>query len=238
MKSKSKILKRAFILLILSDRGLLEKEFHAGGQYSWGQREEKRKQFVKIAKDRDFLNEFLNSEKDILNAKVGTLNEETFSFTQFQYESIQVLLWSLNIVDFPKYEDKFYLIDFHDYIGKYGTNNFKLNIELQKLIDIKLMNNISMLWHWRAREGIKNKVFKNIDLKVEIPKIFGNEYNECLIKIPFSKKKPVDFLYNNILFNNIPQRKFELLSFRIKWIHHATEWLLNDDSWEDTDTST
>ncbi len=238
MKSSNEILNRTFILLILADRGLLEKEFHEDERYTEKQREEQKDKIVKIVNERGIINDFSNKEKQILSAKIGSLDENTFNSTQLQYEAIQTLLWSLNIIDFPKYDGKFCSIDFHNYIGKYGTKEFNLDVDLREIDDIKIMNEIAMLWHWRAREGTNNNYFNEINLKIEIPKLFGAEYKEHLMKIPLSEKKPVDFLVDKKLFNSITKELYDTIIIQTEWIHHALEWIINDDNWEDTDTST
>lgn len=238
MKTKIQILNRAFVLLILSDRGLLEKEYHEGERYSKIQREEQKNRFIEIVNKRKLMSFFSKKEKKILFSKIGSLDEDLFYLTQFQYESIQALLWSISITDFPKYDDNFCSIDFHHYIGKYGTSNFKLNATLKNINEIEVMREVSMLWHWRVRGGIDNDFFISINLKKEIVKIFGKDFKSYIKKIPLSKKKPVDFLVDKKLFSNLPNKSYNIISIKAQWVHHALEWIINDETWEETDTST
>jgi len=240
VKNVEEILDTAFIIMMISDRGLLERESHEGGIYSFKEREDKRLKFLEILKSRNLYEKLSQKEVGIVSARVGTLSKDNFILSQMQYEAIPVLLWAVGIKAFPKYDGKLCYVDFHLTLGKYRTDQTKiekkhLSLDWQK---INWWRNISFLWHWRAREGGANPTIKKKDIVETIVEIFGEEYEKYFTDIPIQKKWPRDFLVNGKEFNRLNENSIKVLLLQSKWRHHAFEWMSSNVSWEETDTST
>ena len=240
MRNIEEILDTAFIKMMISDRGLLEKESHEGGSYSIKDREERRLLFVDILKSRNLYDKISQNEAEIFNSKVETLSEDTFYLTQMQYEAIPILLWAVGLSDFPKYDGKLCEIDFHPILGKYKTDQTKIG-QQNKYFDYKRISwwrIVVLLWHWRSREGVSNPTIKNKDIIESIIQIFGNDYKKYFVNIPVSKKRPRDFIVNEKKFNELNAEAGKILLIQSKWRHHALEWISSDVTWEEIDTST
>jgi hypothetical protein len=240
MRTIEEILDTAFIIMMLSDRGLLEKEEHEGCSYPIEDREEKRKLFVDILKSRSLYGKLTSKEVEIITSKVEKLSEDSFYLTQMQYEAIPVLLWAVGLSDFPEYNAKLCDVDFHPILGKHRTDQTKIDRQ-DLFLDREKINswkNIALLWHWRSREGISNQAINNKDIVEYVVQIFGDDYENLFSNIPLSKKYPMDFMVNNEAFNKLSPQKGDVLLVQAKWRHHALEWITSDVAWEETDTST
>lgn len=240
MRNIEDILDAAFIIMMLADRGLLERAMHEGRSYSIEEREDKRKLFMAALKSRELDSILSPKESEIINARVETLSDEAFYLTQMQYEAIPVLLWAVGLCVFPKYDAKLTDVDFHSILGKHRTEQTKVdrNILSLDITKIKWWRNVALLWHWRAREGVSNPAINGEDIVESVRRIFGKDYLIFFSNIPLSKKRPRDFMVDKRKFNELNPEKGGVLLIQAKWRHHALEWIVSDVPWDEVNTST
>jgi hypothetical protein len=240
MKTPEEVLDRALIILLLADRGLLEHSQHEGETYTVEQREQKREYFLDILESKGLQSACADSELEILRAPVGDLSPEVFNETQWQFEAIPVLLWTVGLCEFPAYDGRVCAENFYGILGKYRTDKSRLPADIKLLEEdvIDFYREASMLWHWRSTEGTGNSYFEEEDAFFYICELFGAHYANLIEVIPLSKESPRDFLVSRTRFNDLSDTIADIIFMQSQWRHHALEWAVNQDTWEDTDTST
>ncbi len=237
-RTLSDILVRAFSLLLLADRGLLERESHSGGTYSLKEREDKREEFQYIFHSRALEDHMSLNESSQILAPVGQLSDEQYWTSQYQYEAIPVLLWAVNLYTFPSYDPKFSDTDFHPILGRYRTERWMQKLGLRCETEIQTHYGVVFLWHWRSREGITSHSFK-IDSAFElVRRVFGDEFKSSLPHIRTTPDEPSDFEVGQMRYSELDERSANTLNVVSKWRHHALEWVIGEDPWEETETNT
>lgn len=245
MRTSSEIIDRCFSLLLIADRGLLEKASHSGGTYTKAQREGKRQLFLQIVNDREI--PLSQLEHNILESPVGDLDEETFWRTQWQYEAIPVLLWIVAKCKILPYDGKPCEIDFHPLLGKHCTPQTKVHIKrIRPLSELLVMRDVALLWHWRCIEGERStsqSQFKNKDVGELINRTFGDKFfglriGNIIKRIPLSSPPIRDFRVGVLPFWQVPGEILTRILAQALWRHHAFEWVLGDSEWETTETNT
>lgn len=240
MKNTEEIATRAIILLCLSDRCVLERTTIGGRVYTVKQREEQREAIYQWLQDKGYTSSFTLNEKILFELEVGIGNSDEILSKQIQYEAIEPCLWSLGLVDKLSEYDKFVLEDFHPLlqIGRNHSLEKLLNTgSLRKFEDIVLQNEISMLWHWRARES-ENSIFSHKSAKEIIVSTFGEQYLEILDRIQSFKNGQDDFIVNNKVFNDLNSEEKNRIKIIAQWRHHAYEWIIGDKTWDDVELDT
>jgi hypothetical protein len=238
MRTLSDILDRAFTLLLLADRGLLERQSHAGGTYSLAEREDKRAVFQNIIESRSLCNHLTDGEANHINTPVGQLPDDFFWATQHQFEAIPILLWVAGLQPFPSYLPDFNGTDYHNVLGKYRTERWRQKPVLQQESDVRTYYGVVFLWHWRVIEGRGRDVFKTADAFDLIRNIFGDEFDSAFQYIEVASEKPCDFVAGKHRYNELEERSANTLRVVSTWRHHALEWVLGSDSWDATETNT
>lgn len=238
MRSVSDILDRAFSLLIIADRGLLESESHSGDTYSLQEREDKRVEFQTIIESRSLDSYLLPNEMMYIRKHVGELSVDVFWKTQHQHEAIPVLLWAIGLHPFPSYVPEFSSTDFHNILGPYRTERWQQIPVLRPELDVRIYYGVVFLWHWRSREGRNAASFKNEASFKIIRKIFGDEFEPAFQHIRVASTQPSDFIAGKQRYSELDERSANTLNIVAKWRHHALEWVLGSDTWEETKTNT
>jgi Domain of unknown function (DUF4272) len=240
MKSAKEIATRAIILLCLSDRCALERTTIGGRVYTIKQRDEQREVIYQWLQDKGYTSSITLNEKILFEREVGIGNTVEILSKQSQYEVIEPCLWSLGLVDKLSDYDKFVLEDFHPLLQIGGTHS------LEKLLntcsvrmheDIVLQNEISMLWHWRARES-NNSIFKFKSAKEIIISTFGKQYMQVIDRMGTFKTGQDDFIVNNKVFNELSSEEKNRIKIIAQWRHHAYEWIIGDKTWDDVELNT
>lgn len=240
MKSVEEILDRALIILLLTNRAMLENKQQGGITYTIEQREKEKMFLIKILKAKSLESACSETEIQVMHTQIGDLSEETFENLQWQFEAIPMLLWSVGLHRLLVYDGQLCTEDFYEILGKYRTSQSTIPLDLKLLSeeDILLNREIAMLWHWRSKEGIGNIHFENNDAFFYICRLFGDEYTALSETIPLSQNPPRDFLVNGVELNNLPEEIASRVFVQSQWRHHTLEWITNQESWEETDTST
>ena len=239
MKNKKDILTRAIVLLCVSDRSFLEAETLGSKSYTCEQREEQRNRIYSWLKKTGYLQYMTQQEITLFEEAVGGFNSTEIFNCRFQYEAIVVLLWALGLRDMPNYSC-FLEEDFHD-ILKIGTGH-NLDIlmntcQLRPEEEIALQTEVAMLWHWRAIEmGQVPKDGKSWSDCIKL--IFGDEYEAVLRHIPQASQSPHDFLVGETPVSKLNKTEQGMLDIIAYWRHHAFEWIMSDDAWDEVSADT
>jgi hypothetical protein len=240
VKSAKEIASRAVILLCLSDRCALEKPLIGGRLYSKKQREEQRIAINQWLKRKGYTESITKNEQMLFEQEVGTCNKYEIITSQVQYEAIKPCLWTLGLVEKLADYNQFVLDDFHPVL-QIGENH-----SLEKLLGVCCLRNIdevliqhkiSMLWHWRAIE-CNNPIFKLKPAKEIIISIFGQEYENIVDNIQMLKNGQSDFILNNKPFNELNSKEINQVKVIAQWRHHAFEWIVGNEGWDEVNLTT
>ncbi|WP_433958697.1 hypothetical protein [Cytobacillus horneckiae] len=100
-----------------------------------------------------------------------------------------------------------------------------------------LQNEISMLWHWRARE-LNNSIFNFKPAKEVIISIFGKQYFQVIDRMQIFENGQDDFNVNNKAFNDLNLDEKNRIKFIAQWRKHAFEWIMGDKAWDEVELNT
>lgn len=240
MKNAKEIIARSVILLCLSDRCALEKSTIGGKTYSKRQREEQRLAIYQWLQNKGYSVMMTKSERLLFEQEVGSGNKNEILSIQVQYEAIEPCLWTLGLVQKLSSYDQFVLDDFHPVL-QVGMNH-----TLEKVLDasslqtdeaVQLQYEISMLWHWRTVE-YNNPIFKTNSTKYIVKSVFGNQYEKVLNAIQRFDNHQNDFLVNNKSFSSLNNEEMKRIHYIAKWRHHAFEWIVGDEVWDEVELNT
>lgn len=237
MKSSKEIIARAVILLCISDRCALEKSTISGRAYSKKQREEQRIAIYKWLQNKGYVIYMTKSETHLFEQEVGVGNKNEILTIQVQYEAIEPCLWALGLVKELSNYDQFVITDFHPvlHIGLQHTSEKILDMcNLRTKDEIYLQNEISMLWNWRIVEW-NNPIFQTQAVKDIVKTVFGQHYETVLAKIQQLSSNQSDFIVNNKLLKNINKQEKSQIECIAKWRHHAFEWIIGNDLWDEVE---
>lgn len=240
MKSVEEIATRAIILLCLSDRCALERTVIGGRVYTIKQRDEQRKAIYQWLVDKNYILSITLNEKKLFEQEVGLGKKDEILSKQIQYEAIEPCLWSLGLEDKLSEYDSFVVKDFHPLlqIDKAHSLEKLLNAcKLRTFEEIVLQKEISMLWHWRARES-NNSIFNFKSAKEIITSCFGDRYLQVIDKMQTFKNNQDDFVVNNRPFNILNSEEKNRVRTIAQWRHHAFEWIVGDKKWDDVELNT
>ncbi|MGF2614535.1 DUF4272 domain-containing protein [Rossellomorea aquimaris] len=240
MKNVEEIATRAIILLCLSDRCALERTTIGGRVYTLKQRDEQRKAIYKWLQDKGYNSSMTLDEKMLFEQEVGKGNKDEVLSKQIQYEAIEPCLWSLGLVDKLSEYDRLVSDDFHPLLeigGKHSLEKLLSKCRLRAFEDIVLQNEISMLWHWRAREA-NNSIFNIKTAKEIIISTFGDQYVQVIDCMQAFKNHQEDFIVNNKAFNDLSSEEMNLIKFIANWRHYSFEWIVGDKAWDEVELNT
>ncbi|WP_433958692.1 DUF4272 domain-containing protein [Cytobacillus horneckiae] len=240
MKNAEEIASRAIILLCLSDRCALERTTIGGRVYTLKQRDEQREAIYKWLQDKGYNSSITIEEKMLFEQKVGKGNKVEILSMQIQYEAIEPCLWSLGLVDKLSGYDRFVSEDFHPLLEvgvSHSLEKLLKKCSLRVFEDVVLQNEISMLWHWRARE-LNNSIFNFKPAKEVIISIFGKQYFQVIDRMQIFENGQDDFNVNNKAFNDLNLDEKNRIKFIAQWRNHAFEWIVGDKAWDEVELNT
>lgn len=240
MKSAKEIVARSVILLCVSDRCALERPTIGGRTYSIKQREDQRLAINQWLKNKGYADMLTKDERTLFEQKVDGENKEEILSAQVQYEAIEPCLWTLGLTQKLSKYDQFVIDDFHPVL------QIGLNHTVEKVLDassiqtdeaILLQNEISMLWHWRTIE-YNNPIFETSSVKDLVKSVFGNRYEKVLESIQQFDDYKNDFLVQNKSYFNLGIEDKKRIYYIAKWRHHAFEWIVGDEEWDEVELNT
>ena len=88
-----------------------------------------------------------------------------------------------------------------------------------------------MFWNWRSKLRDLND-----DIDKVIINIFGKEYKKHL-KMKMSNSIPKDFIAFNEPYHKLSKDRVAQLEDIVEWRHHAYEWVLSDEDWDNVPIS-
>lgn len=239
MKKVKEIMARAIILICLSDRCALEEELIEGKRYTLSEREKQREAIRNWLDYMGYLNYAIKKEKDFLNKSLGTSDKKEVLQFQVQYEAVEPCLWSLGLVNQLSGYEQFVLEDFHPILQIGLGHSYEKVIQKCKLREkeeIELQTEAAMLWHWRAREAY-NPIFTEEGIGTIIKRVFGKHYLEILSKVECVDVDEKDFVLKNSMFADLNDKEKSIVEVISLWRHHAFEWILGIDSWDEVETN-
>lgn len=240
MKDKKDIFSRAIILLSLSDRCSLEKSVIAGKPFSIEIRENQQNAIYQWLTNNKYVDLMNSREKQFFKQKIGTVCSDDVSFFQMQYECIEPCLWTLGLIQNLHGYDNFVIDDFHPaleigkehsmekLIQKYKSRNFD---------EVKLQNEVSMLWYWRMIE-INNPIFNEKPIDEVIKSLFGQRYGEVIEILRTAQHVSDDFMINGTAVNRLSNIEVNKLISITRWRYHAFAWITGNEEWEKVELNT
>ena len=241
MRTFEEILDRAQLCMIINDRSWCEYKQNKVGTFSKEEREERRLRLIDVLERRSLMAVLSEKERKPFFKPVGKLPRELTAYMMGQYSAIPALLWAVGLEPFPVFDGTF-AGDYHRHpvLEKHRTQGYIAlpPATMPGETDIAFHREVAMLWHWRGIEGIVNKRFKWTNVPKAVLSVFGQEYATYLQAIPQTKGLWQDFAIGKRAFKDIDPGLASGLLEQFIWVHHALEWILGEDSWEDNDTST
>ena len=241
MRTFEEILDRALLCIIINDRSWLEYPQNKSATYSKEEREKIRCRLIEILELHNLIEKLSQTERQPFFKPIGKLPRELIAYMMGQHDAIPALLWAVGLEPFPTFDGTF-SGDYHQHpvLEIHRTQGYTALPPacMPTEVDIVFHREVAMLWHWRGIEGIYNKSIKRTNVPKAVLSVFGQEYAKYLQAIPLTKGFWPDFAIGNRAYKDIdPVLASELLE-QFTWVHHALEWILGEESWEDTDTST
>lgn len=241
MRQFFSIIDRALLNMMISDRGWLEMPSQNGVKHSKTAREEKRQYLEAVFTERQMEDVASKTEIEWIKAPVSSLGNKIVEQMIWYYESLSMLLWVAGKDICPVYDGKL-TKDYHGYFAKYRyrtpDSTMRDTDNKPSVYAITVMRETTMLWHWRTIEGINNPWFQTHDVTELLRKTFGAEAERGLHEIAIVTQPIIDFAVNGKPYNMLDRRTAFYLTQQALWRHHALEWILGEESWEDTDSST
>ncbi|MCM1222933.1 MAG: DUF4272 domain-containing protein [Lachnospiraceae bacterium] len=240
MKSIKEIMVRAIILVCLSDRCALEEKIIEGRRYPISEREKQREAIRNWLDRVGYMQYATQKERDLFDKSLGKENKNDILYYQVQYEAVEPCLWSLGLVNRLSDYEQFVLEDFHSILQIGIGHSYEKVVEKCKpreKREIELQTEIAMLWHWRAREAY-NPIFTKESIGSIVKNTFGKQYLEILSQIAYIDINEKDFVLKNGMFadlNDDEKRHIEVISL---WRHHAFEWIMGNNSWDEVEVNT
>ncbi|MFR6344315.1 MAG: DUF4272 domain-containing protein [Christensenellales bacterium] len=255
MKSTRDILYRALANIAVSQRSICEWPGHPKEE----RKEMAGKVIAWVEKDKNILEAMDEDEKSMIYKRVGNRDREIRQ-AHWCWESEECLLWAINIVDeieLPYYEkntrdlfaemDKYTKLEpiVHDptaLIDKYTKHDvvdlILSHAKLRTEEEIEAERDIAMIWFWRAIEG-KSNIFKKKPFKKIIERTFQDpEITKAVDSMPVAPDGMDLLVGNGKRFNSLNNEDISYAAACAGWRQKALEWILNDETWEDTTADT
>lgn len=239
MKSKEEILKRAIILLALSDRCALEKNVIDGVRRSLDEREIQRKTIVDWLMRMGYYDSISEKERQVFDRAITDKADEDILFLQNNYECLEPMLLSLGLVRELSGYDQYVLQDFHLVLGFGKNHSFKSLLENCRMVSNAQVNDcreLAMLWYWRCLE-CRNGLSGITDIKKAINNIFGERYIQLLDTYNQFDNAENDFIVSGKKITELNDKEIERLSVIAERRFYAFEWLTTDTEWDNVDLS-
>lgn len=255
MKSTRDILYRALANIAVSQRSICE-----WPEYPKKERKrEAEKVIAWVEKDMGILEAMDEDEKSMIYKRVGNRNGE-IQQAHWCWESEECLLWAINIVDEielsyhakntrdlfaemdkytklePTAHDAAALIDKYT---KYDVVDLILShAKLRTKEEIEAERDIAMIWFWRGIER-KADIFKKEPFKEIIERTFQDpEITKAVDRMPVAPDGKDLLVGKRKRFNSLNNESISHAAACAGWRQKALEWVLNDESWEDTTADT
>lgn len=240
MKNTEEILRRAVLLLCLSDRSAMEEECINGVAYSLIERENQRKSILSWIQQKGYYAFATEEEKSAFTEPVNGTRADDIMIMQIQYEALQPCLWALGLVDKLSGYAHFVINDYHPTLHISKDHSFEellLRCKVKSKKEIDFQVEVAALWHWRMRE-YNNHSFANKDIHEVIRSVFGDKYLSILDYI-LEQQKLTPGLFEKGTTNNISSDNGPIaLMERARWRHHAFQWIKDSETWDEVELDT
>ena len=233
MKKVEDIFNRIICIYVFCERIFLEENNLEGIYFSSNDREDKRRVMIKWLNEKGYTNHLTNEEREIINTPVSSL-DYTIRKKYNRYEAIEPLLWCLGLISRTSSYDKYVTSDFSRVLQIGAAHNIENLIKISSLrSEQEIINKreVSMLWNWRSKLRDLND-----DIDKVIINIFGKEYKKHL-KMKMSNSIPKDFIAFNEPYHKLSKDRVAQLEDIVEWRHHAYEWVLSDEDWDNVPIS-
>lgn len=240
MKKIKEIIVRAIILVCLSDRCTLEEKIIEGKRYSISEREKQREAIRNWLDSAGYMKYATQKERELFDESLGDENKNDILHYQVQYEAVEPCLWSLGLINRLSDYEQFVLTDFHPILQIGMGHSYEKVVEKCKFREkreIELQAEIAMLWHWRAQEAY-NPIFMEESIGSIVQNIFGKQYLEILSQIKYIDVNGKDFVLKNGIFANLGDKEKRYIEVISLWRHHAFEWIMGNNAWDEVEVNT
>lgn len=157
-----------------------------------------------------------------------------------QYECIEPCVWSLGLVPNLHGYDNFVLDDFHPVLEIGMEHSLEKLLQKCNLInpkELKLQNEVSMLWYWRMIE-IHNPVFDEKPIDDIITSVFGKQYDVIIERLRTAQYMKNDFMIKDTVVKRLSNAEINKLLIITMWRYHAFEWITGTDEWDKVELNT
>ena len=237
MKNVSELLKRAIILVCLSDRCAQEKNIIGGIARSLSVRKQQCEAISGWMKKMGYMEKATDAERDVFDKELSTKKDEEVLRLQINYECIEPILWTIGLVDKLSNYNEYVLTDFHQVL-RFGKEH-----SLEKLIsDCKIVSEElfdekreeAMLMYWRCLEAQSDKIKEN-GLESVIREVLGEQYVDRLMKMESYDAQCKDFIVNKKTFSDLNNMELSKLCAIAERRFYVFEWIASEDDWDKVD---
>lgn len=257
MKNSRQILIRILTCIVLSGRGSCEWTNIPKGE---------RKEYLEATKkwlsfEKEIYDDFSEYEKRMFEKRIGSIKRKEIAEFVLYWECTEVLAWCIGLVDaveMPYYKENITEImrvldeqtgilplignDPEQLTIKFSENHVIDNIlshaKMRDRESIEAERDRAMLWHWRAIEG-KEDFFKKVPFKEIIEKTFQDpEITKAVDSMPVAPDGKDLLVGKKKKFYALSEEHMVHAMIYAGWRQKALEWVLNDESWEDTTADT
>ena len=257
MKNAREILIRILGCIALSARGSCE--------WTRMPKSERQKDLAIVKQWMEFESEiyeqFTEKEKKLFETRIGSIKRKKVSEFVWYWEATEVLAWTIGLIDgieIPYYKenttDVMRVLDEktgilpltkgtpYKLIQKFANNHVIDSILAHAHIrDTRIVEeerDRAMIWHWRAMEG-KDNIFQQVPFISIIEKTFGDpSVTKIVDSLPIANDG-MDLLVGKMKkFYSMSREEIHYAEFLSEWRQKALEWVLNNESWDDTTPDT
>lgn len=237
MKEVDELLKRAIILVCLSDRCAQEKGIIGGIPRSLSVRKQQCEAICGWIKKMGYMESATNEERAVFEKELGVNKDEGVFGLQINYECIEPILWAAGLVERLSNYNEYVLTDFHPVLRFGRDHSFEklvsdCNMVSEEAFDEKREE--AMLIYWRCLEA-KSDVIKEKGLESVIEEIFGSQYVDRLLKMKIYDSKSKDFIVNKKAIDDLNDAELSKLSIIAERRFYAFEWMASDEEWDNVD---
>ena len=241
MKTPKEILGRAVALSMVAERALLEED--GGDGLDSVEEQVNLWQFMNDwIKDKQYTDYMTEDEKRFMDAPVRQAGLNWAGPKSYLVECLCPLLWSIGLLDsvVPYAEEnvEWYASILQQCDPNHDMEEILSRCKMRSREEIERQCNKAFLWHWRAVETRFGNRWSG-DVRKAVHNTFRGAYDDCLEDFPLYKAgDKVDFLYNGhgaFELKGLSRYAYEGVALMR---HHALEWILCDEDWDETPTDT
>ena len=237
MKDLNELLKRAIILVCLSDRCAQEKNVVGGISRPFEARKQQCEAICVWLKKMGYMDDATDEERNVFEKELHTSKDDEILRLQIDYECIEPILWTVGLVEKMSNYDLYVFTDFHPALCFGREHSLEKLIPACKIVSAEQFDEKreeAMLVYWRCLEA-KSEIINEKGLDKSIGEVFGAKYVETLLKMEMYDDKKKDFIVNNKEISELAEAELSRLSTIAERRFYAFEWMAGDEKWDSVD---